>query len=184
MRRQITFNQSNPPVQYGRLDVLPDFSQIALDSASDVPIYRQLADRIRALVHSGIIQSGTNLPATRELAGLLKLNRTTVSAAYDVLEQARILEGHVGRGSFIAQTARTESPRSIGRALLPPLEDDARGNSRPIAHQLRHFAASADAFPVRSIPPLTREVIDSSGSRSDSPTRFSHRRTNLRRFLM
>ena len=41
------------------------------------------------------------LPATRELAGQLGLNRTTISAAYTLLESEGLITGHVGRGSFV-----------------------------------------------------------------------------------
>ena len=41
------------------------------------------------------------LPATRELAGLLGLNRTTISAAYGMLEAEGLISGQVGKGSFV-----------------------------------------------------------------------------------
>ncbi len=41
------------------------------------------------------------MPATRELAGQLGLNRTTISAAYELLESEGLIAGQVGRGSFV-----------------------------------------------------------------------------------
>lgn len=73
-----------------------------MDSQAALPLYRQLADSIRLLIKSGDLQPGDRLPATRELAGRIGLNRTTVSAAYAALEEERLLEGQVGRGSFVA----------------------------------------------------------------------------------
>ena len=67
---------------------------------SEVPLYRQLYEQIARKIRSGEFGRGFRLPATRELAGLLGLNRTTVSAAYELLETERLIAGQVGRGSY------------------------------------------------------------------------------------
>ena len=61
---------------------------------------------------------GERLPATRELAGLLGLNRTTVSAAYEMLETEGLIAGQVGRGSFVTGGGGPPAAASIGAALL------------------------------------------------------------------
>jgi len=68
---------------------------------SEVPLYRQLYQQFAAKIRSGELPRGERLPATRELAGLLGLNRTTVSAAYEMLESEGLIAGQVGRGSFV-----------------------------------------------------------------------------------
>src|SRR5579872_7061079 len=73
----------------------------SLDPRSEVPLYQQLYRHFIELIHSGALQRGERLPPTRELAGLLGLNRTTISAAYGLLEAAGFINGHVGRGSFV-----------------------------------------------------------------------------------
>jgi DNA-binding transcriptional MocR family regulator len=72
-----------------------------LNFESEVPLYRQLQQHFTELIRSGVLAQGERLPATRELAGLLGLNRTTVSAAYELLESSGLISGHVGRGSFV-----------------------------------------------------------------------------------
>src|SRR5580692_4758542 len=74
---------------------------IQFDPREETPIYRQLHTRIKAGILNGEIGRGERLPPTRELAGLLGLNRTTVSAAYELLESEGLLRGHVGRGSYV-----------------------------------------------------------------------------------
>ena len=74
---------------------------------SDSPLYRQLFEQIAQQIRSGRMARGTRLPATRELAGHLGLNRTTISAAYEMLEAAGLIAGQVGRGSFV--TGESES---------------------------------------------------------------------------
>jgi len=72
-----------------------------LEYQSGPPLYRQLYEQIAEQIRSGTIPQGGKLPATRELAGMLGLNRTTVSAAYEMLEADGLIQGQVGRGSFV-----------------------------------------------------------------------------------
>jgi 2-aminoadipate transaminase len=83
------------------MDIRPN-----LDPGSETPLYRQLASFIQSLVQTGRLSAGDRLPPTRDLAGQLGLNRTTVSAAYEVLESEGLITGQVGRGSFIAGSAQ------------------------------------------------------------------------------
>jgi 2-aminoadipate transaminase len=76
---------------------------------SVVPLYRQLYEQIASRIRSGEFEPGERLPATRELAGLLGLNRTTISAAYEMLEGEGLIAGQVGRGSFV--TGKPEAGR-------------------------------------------------------------------------
>ena len=72
-----------------------------LNPESSVPLYRQLFAHFVREIESGRLRDGERLPATRELAGQLGLNRTTVSAAYDLLDTEGWISGEVGRGSFV-----------------------------------------------------------------------------------
>jgi 2-aminoadipate transaminase len=88
-----------------------------LDSTSEIPLYRQLGGYVQRLITAGELQAGDRLPPTRELAGQLGLNRTTVSAAYEWLESEGLIQGAVGRGSFVlGNSARL----TIGAALGTP----------------------------------------------------------------
>jgi 2-aminoadipate transaminase len=80
-----------------------------LNPESDSPLYRQLYEQIGGSIRSGHMARGERLPPTRELAGLLGVNRTTVSAAYELLEADGLIRGHVGRGSYV-----TGGPASMG----------------------------------------------------------------------
>ena len=77
-----------------------------LNHQSDAPLYRQLFDQIAQQIRSGRMGKGMRLPATRELAGQLGLNRTTISAAYEMLETEGLISGQVGRGSFVTGGAQ------------------------------------------------------------------------------
>ena len=72
-----------------------------LQPESHVPLYIQLRDQLRALVHAGDLRQGDRIPASRELATMLGVHRTTVANAYAELESEGLIQGHVGRGTFI-----------------------------------------------------------------------------------
>ena len=111
---------------------------IILDTDSDTPIYKQIADSLVSLIENGQIGVGERLPATRELAGHLKLNRATVSAAYALLEESGLIQGHVGRGSFVVRHV-TSQPVRDALPTRPPRETAVNfASSRP----------AADAFPL------------------------------------
>ena len=78
-----------------------DWQTLSFDPGSVTPIYRQLHERLAAWIRDGVLADGARLPPTRELAGLLGLNRTTIAAAYEALEAAGVLKAHVGRGSYV-----------------------------------------------------------------------------------
>ena len=72
-----------------------------LDPQSELPLYQQLHRHFTELIRSHALKKGERLPPTRELAGLLGLNRTTISAAYELLESDGLISGQVGRGSYV-----------------------------------------------------------------------------------
>ena len=74
---------------------------VHLQPESHVPLYIQLRDQLRALVHAGDLRPGDRIPASRELATILGVHRTTVANAYAELEAEGLIQGHVGRGTFI-----------------------------------------------------------------------------------
>jgi DNA-binding transcriptional MocR family regulator len=93
---------------------------IRLDANSDAPLYRQLYQYFVAEIESGHLSEGERLPATRELAGQLGLNRTTIAAAYDRLESDGWISGEVGRGSFVRRRASDATRKPISwNELLP-----------------------------------------------------------------
>src|SRR5580698_4814436 len=90
---------------------------VHLQSESHIPLYVQLRDQLRALVHSGDLRTGDRIPASRELATQLGVHRTTVANAYAELESEGLIQGHVGRGTYICGSPVrqfTPPPRTNG----------------------------------------------------------------------
>jgi 2-aminoadipate transaminase len=91
---------------------------LVLNPHSETPLYRQLFERIASQIRSGERERGERLPATRELAGQLGLNRTTISAAYELLEAEGLIAGQVGRGSFVTGGRAASEPGISWGTLL------------------------------------------------------------------
>jgi 2-aminoadipate transaminase len=125
------------------MDIRPN-----LDPASETPLYRQLASYIQDLVSTGRLSSGDRLPPTRELAGQLGLNRTTVSAAYEVLEAEGLITGQVGRGSFIATGPAKARPTVAGMDWVRFFE-----SSPPPAPRVPNFSSAGVISFAASRPP-------------------------------
>src|SRR5712692_1851760 len=91
--------------------------RIPLDRSPDrlrrVPLSRQIQVHIERLISQRLLAPGVKLPATRELARELAINRTTVALAYDELVAAGWARAHVGQGTFVADQvpATAEAPR-------------------------------------------------------------------------
>src|SRR5579863_8319351 len=122
----------------------------ALVHDSEIPLYRQLSEQIATRIRSGEIVRGERLPATRELAGLLGLNRTTVSAAYELLEADGLIAGQVGRGSFVTGPPAASTTAVHWNALLERNEIPLLGHSG-IGREVISFAMSR---PSRELFPL------------------------------
>jgi 2-aminoadipate transaminase len=164
---------------------LRSLSHLALDASSGTPLYKQLADAISGLIESSALSAGDRLPATRELASQLGLNRTTVSAAYTLLEQSRHIEGQVGRGSFVA--ARDNAAHSSGRdwdTLLPPLEGEPRPPRPKIEISFASSSPAEDQLPLSSFRRIARQVIESAEAGEVLHLGSSLGYAPLRRFLL
>ena len=138
------------------------FPQPQLDPGSGVPLYKQLHQQMRGWIHSGRLPHGERLPSTREMAGLLGLNRTTVSAAYALLESDGLVRGHVGRGSFVSGEAASESAGLDWDQLLEGPERTWMGPSQAPPDAAISFATSRPAeqlFPLEEVRATCREVL-------------------------
>jgi len=70
------------------------------------PIYRQLRDRVVALMLDGVLNEGDPLPSVRTVAAEYRLNPITVLKAYQELVDEQLVETRRGRGMFIRPGAR------------------------------------------------------------------------------
>jgi len=70
-----------------------------------VPIYRQLRDRVVAMILEGILKEGDALPSVRSVASEFRLNPLTVLKGYQQLVDEHLVEKRRGRGMFVSPGA-------------------------------------------------------------------------------
>jgi len=73
---------------------------------ADQPIYRQLRDRVAAMILDGVLKEGDPLPSVRNVATDLRVNPLTVLKGYQELVDEELVEKKRGLGMFVKASAR------------------------------------------------------------------------------
>jgi len=71
----------------------------------NAPIYRQLKERVIAMLLEGVFKPGDALPSVRQIAAEYQLNPITVSRAYQELVDDALVEKRRGLGMFVTEHA-------------------------------------------------------------------------------
>ena len=69
------------------------------------PIYRQLKERVIAMMLDGVLKPGDALPSVRQVAAEYQLNPITVSRAYQELADEALVEKRRGLGMYVTEEA-------------------------------------------------------------------------------
>jgi GntR family transcriptional regulator len=89
------------------------------------PIYRQLRDRVVAMILDGVLKQGDALPSVRQVAADFQINPITVSKAYQELVDENLVEKRRGLGMYVTDGARGALMKSERDRFLteewPPL---------------------------------------------------------------
>jgi GntR family transcriptional regulator len=72
----------------------------------NAPIYRQLRDRVVAMILDGVLKQGDALPSVRQVAADFQLNPITVSKAYQELVDEQLVDKRRGLGMYVTEGAR------------------------------------------------------------------------------
>lgn len=75
--------------------------RIPLDRQSEVPLYQQIESHLKQGILTGNLPVNTRLPACRQLAKDLGVNRTTVENAYSALEAEGLVFSKMGSGTYV-----------------------------------------------------------------------------------
>ena len=96
-----------------------------IDPRSSIPLYAQIAERIRLAIANGTLSSAASLPSVRQLAAELRINPATVTQAYRDLEEQGFVEIRHGAGTFVRELApgrrareRSQQAVTLVRKLL------------------------------------------------------------------
>ncbi|MDQ0395380.1 GntR family transcriptional regulator [Labrys monachus] len=117
-------------------------------SHGPVPLWFQIAERLRAAIAAGTFSAGDVLPSEAELHAAFGVSRTTARASLERLRQEGLISRHAGRGSILLKP-KVEQPAN---QLASFSEDMSRRG-------LRASYATASAAPA----PLTSEAAEALG---------------------
>mgnify|MGYP000947013248 FL=1 len=124
---------------------------LSIDTASERPIYEQIADAVRRAVARGEILAGEKLPPASDVATGLDVNKHTVLRAYQELRDEGLVDLRRGRGAVVTRIA-TEivglhrdvevlvsraAALGIGRQALASLVSSAAAESSPETHLVK-----------------------------------------------
>jgi GntR family transcriptional regulator len=88
------------------------------DWNDDQPIYRQLRDRVVAMILDGVLKEGDPLPSVRTVAAEYRVNPLTVLKGYQELVDEQLVEKRRGLGMFVTEGARNSLLRAERQKFL------------------------------------------------------------------
>jgi DNA-binding transcriptional regulator YhcF (GntR family) len=124
--------------------------RIRIDPASDIPVVRQIADRLRVLFVEGQLVPGTRLPSVRRLAIELGVHFNTVAEAYRILAAEGWLDVKHGHGAVVVQ-------RVVPDVKNEAWTKDFRNRLRGIMAQTRSQGVSAASI-AAELRAMAKEV--------------------------
>ena len=120
-----------------------------------VPIYRQLRDRVVAMILEGALKEGDPLPSVRSVAAEFRLNPLTVLKGYQQLVDEQLVEKRRGLGMFVSAGARNALMKDERQRFLeeewPKVYATIQRLGLSTADLLKN-GASAPAAPFPSTP--------------------------------
>ncbi len=91
---------------------------VAVEWSDSAPIYRQLKDRVVAMMLDGMLKPGDALPSVRQVAAEYQLNPITVSRAYQELADEQLVEKRRGLGMYVTEGANARLLQSERERFL------------------------------------------------------------------
>ena len=101
---------------------------LVISNSSELPIYEQIVEQLKAKILTGELKEGESLPSIRGLAKDLKISVITTKRAYEELERMGYLETVPGKGSFVSsknkELLKEEILKSIETNLVHTIENE------------------------------------------------------------
>jgi len=120
---------------------------------NSLPIYRQLRDRVVAMILEGVLKEGDPLPSVRNVAADFRLNPLTVLKGYQQLVDEQLVEKRRGRGMFVSLGARKALMKDERQRFL---EDDwpkVYQTIQRLGLSSEELLAAGKAAPAAPFPP-------------------------------
>ena len=120
------------------------------------PIYRQLRDRVVAMILDGVLKEGDPLPSVRNVAAEERVNPLTVLKAYQELVAEELVETKRGLGMFVNAGAREQLLQDERQKFLAEQWPRFRNHQR-LGLTSKELLDSAAAQPGASKPKSKEE---------------------------
>lgn len=148
--------------------------RIPLDRQSEIPLYQQIESHLKQGILSGNLPSDTRLPACRQLAKDLGVNRTTVENAYSALEAEGLVYSKMGSGTYVLPVQSIpaiprndiDTPWPLWQTNLstipaspPDLEDESQSTVHPRLINFASGVSDSRQFPVEEFRKVLQTVM-------------------------
>ncbi|MGH8131384.1 MAG: GntR family transcriptional regulator [Steroidobacteraceae bacterium] len=120
-----------------------------------LPIYRQLRDRVVAMILEGVLNDGDPLPSVRSVAAEYRLNPLTVLKGYQQLVDEKLVEKRRGRGMFVTEGARRALLKDERQLFLEEEWPKIAGRIQRLGFEPKELLDKLDKMPPGPAPTLT-----------------------------
>ena len=137
------------------------------------PIYRQLRDRVVAMILEDTLKEGDPLPSVRNVAADFRLNPLTVLKGYQQLVDEQLVEKRRGRGMYVAEGAKRALMKGERQRFIEEEWPRVHATIQRLGLTFEELAAIAPAAPPerRPTPPAAEPAApdtDADGGADDS----------------
>jgi GntR family transcriptional regulator len=129
-----------------------------------VPIYRQLRDRVVAMILEGALKEGDPLPSVRNVAADFRLNPLTVLKGYQQLVDEQLVEKRRGRGMFVSAGARKALMKDERQRFLEDEWPRVHATIQRLGLSAAELLKSGAAAPAAPWPGTNRQDKDNDSS--------------------
>jgi GntR family transcriptional regulator len=119
-----------------------------------LPIYRQLRDRVVAMILEGVLNDGDPLPSVRSVAAEYRLNPLTVLKGYQQLVDEQLVEKRRGRGMFVTEGARRALLKDERQHFLEEEWPKIAGRIQRLGFAPKELLDHLDKIPPEPAPSL------------------------------
>jgi GntR family transcriptional regulator len=128
-----------------------------------LPIYRQLRDRVVAMILEGVLNDGDPLPSVRSVAAEYRLNPLTVLKGYQQLVDERLVEKRRGRGMFVTEGARRALMKDERQHFLEEEWPKIAGRIQRLGFEPKELLDALDKIPPAPASSLKRDDDQAEG---------------------
>jgi GntR family transcriptional regulator len=125
-----------------------------------LPIYRQLRDRVVAMILEGVLNDGDPLPSVRSVAAEYRLNPLTVLKGYQQLVDEKLVEKRRGRGMFVTEGARRALLKDERQLFLEEEWPKIAGRIQRLGFDPKELLDALDKIPPEPAPTLSAALGD------------------------